>query len=140
MERCGVMEKYSWDFDEDAEIWHNEPYDKIDDCIVVAKEAVIDGDYQTDEPPTVVYIGENIPFIPTVDVERMLENVEEQACDYVAIGGDWQAYNYKQKEELQELENSMNNVLHAWLKKYGYYPNFYSIEKIKEYSLKEGEE
>ena len=68
------------------------------------KEAVIDGDYQTDEPPTVVYIGENIPFIPTVDVERMLENVEEQACDYVAIGGDWQAYNYKQKEELQELE------------------------------------
>ena len=38
MERCGVM-KYSWDFDEDAEIWHNEPYDKIDDCIVVAKRS-----------------------------------------------------------------------------------------------------
>lgn len=135
-----MMEKYSWELDGNAERWYNDTHDNIDDCITDAKEAVIDGDYQTDEPPTVVYIGENIPFIPTVDVERILDNVEEQAYDYCGdIDGDWAAYNYKKKEELQELEDSINTILHVWLKKYGYYPNFWRIENVKEYPLRSGE-
>lgn len=131
-----MMEKYSWDFNKNAEIWYNETYDTVDDCIADAVEtAKEDGeDYDT------VYVGENIPYIPSIDAESILDALQEQAYDFAGeIGGDWCAYNHKQTEELEELSELLSTVVCDWMKKYGYYPTFYAIEKIKPYPMPKGE-
>lgn len=130
------MKKYSWNFNRDDELWYNGSEDSIEDCIEAAKQVVTDEDYQTDEPPQKVYIGENIPYIPAVDVESILEHLQEQAYDQCGeVGYDWDAYDHKKKEEMQELEEKLNEVVSEWLKKYNYYPNMWNVENIKEHYL-----
>lgn len=133
-----MKNKYTWDFNKEAEIWYNDSFDTIEECIECAKKAVKEElDYE--EPPTTVFIGENIPFIPTVDVDSMLDRINEMAGDECGeVGGDWDAYDYKKKDEMEELRKNVDAVVIAWLKKYGRYPGFSSIDNIKEYSLCDG--
>lgn len=130
------VEKYSWDFDGEAENWGNEPYDTIEECIAAARQAVADQDYRTAAPPEVVHIGENIPFVPRVDAESMLESIEQDAADFAGdLGGNWNAFDPKKREELTELEDSLSQVVNKWLNKYGYEPSFYAVQNIKQYQL-----
>lgn len=130
------VEKYSWDFNEEAENWGNDPYDTVEECLAAARQAVAERDYQTDTPPEVVYIGENAPFVPRVDPDTVLEDIEEQAADFAGdLGGDWNASDYKKRDELTELADSLSRVVNEWLKKYGYEPNFYAVQNIKAYQL-----
>ena len=130
------MEKYSWNFNGDAENWGNDTHDTIDRCLADAREAVADGNYQEDETPTVVYIGQNEPFAPWVDAEMVLEALQEQAGDFAGeVGGDWDAYDCKKTDELNELSETLTAAVDAWMEKYGYTPHFWAINRIKEYLL-----
>lgn len=122
---------YTWSFDRDAEIWGNEEYDTVEACLYDAK-----GEARLDESQMAVYIGECVPFLPEADCTDILDRLEEQAGEMCGeVGGDWDAYNWNEKEELQELNDSLTTVVCDWLKKYGYYPGFYAIQNIREYLL-----
>jgi len=132
------MKKYSWNFNQDDEIWKNDDEDSIEECIAKAKQEILDCNYSEDEIPRLIFIGENIEFVPCVDIDLMLENIEEQANDHCGeVGYEWEAYNHKKFDETEELQDKINKVVHEWMKKYEYYPNFYSIENIKEYWLED---
>lgn len=122
---------YTWSFDRYADMWDNEEYDTAEECFNAAKE-----EGKLDECQTVVYIGECVPYIPEADCTDILDRLQEQAGEMCGdIGGDWCAYDWHKKEELEELNNSLTNIVCDWLKKYGYYPGFSSIQNIKEYRL-----
>ena len=130
------MEKYSWDFDGDAEFWNNDSHDTIEECVEDAIGAIVNGEHNYAETPTVVYIGENREFVPEVDGLQVLEALEEQASEQCGeLGGYWEASDWHKREEVEELEEELNRVVIAWLTKYGRMPNFYSVENVKEYPL-----
>lgn len=133
------MQQYTWSFDGDAEIWENENYDTIEECLEDAREAIIEdrrinGEFFDD--PEYVYVGEVKDFVPSVDALSVLERLEDQASDELGfIGQDWDAYDYTMKEEIQELEDAFTSVLHDWLRKHGRYPNMWSVDNIKQHQL-----
>ena len=128
------MEKYSWNFDEDAEFWYNDAQDTVEECIEDAKETIKENDEDWHDH---VYVGNNIPFVPVVDAESVLEDIQERASEFVGeVADDWDAFNYKKHDELDELSNALSVVVRDWMKKYGYYPHFYAVENIKSYPLK----
>lgn len=124
------MEKYSWNFDENAEEWRNDPYDTIEECIADAKE------YAKSDPDIwCVYIGENVPFVPTVDAEITLDRIADEAYEFCEFAEDWEVYDRKKTEELKELSEQLTTVVNAWLKKYNREPNFWQVQNIKCYSI-----
>lgn len=133
------MQQYSWSFDGGAEIWENENYDTIEECLEDAREAIIEdrrinGEFFDDQEH--VYVGEVKDCVPTVDALSVLERLEDQASDELGfIGQDWDAYDYKMKEEIQELEDALTSVLHEWLRKHGRYPSMWSVDNIQQYQL-----
>lgn len=127
------MEKYSWNFYGDAEEWRNDPYNTITKCISVAREA----EPAEEEPRKYVYVGENVPFIPTVDAYTVLEQIGENAYEFCESAEDWYPQDAGQ-EELDELSGHLTEVVQTWLKKYHREPYFWQVQNIKRYPL-EGE-
>lgn len=132
---------YTWSFDRDAEIWNNATFSTVKECIEEAVE--ISKDYGIYNPaPTKVYVGECDEFVPCVDGERVLEQLEQDAADECGeVGEDWNAFEYGTKKgvkEISELDEALTAATVEWLKKYGYHPTFYSVENIREYPLQEG--
>ena len=126
------MNKYYWSFDGDAELWNNSA-NSVEDCIF---QANTENGYDGYEHET-VYIGESVPFVPTVDAESVLEQIQADACEFAGeIGEEWNAYNYKKMDEIAELNDALTKVVHDWMRKYGYYPNFSQVNNIKPYPLK----
>ena len=124
------MNKYSYNFDENAEAWYNDSHDTIEECIDEARK--YDDSYDT------VYVGENIPFVPTVDAELLLDRISEEAYEFAGdFAENWYGYDYNKRGELDELSNELSKVVHAWMKKYGYYPEFWQVTNIEPYPLKE---
>lgn len=123
------MEKYSWSFKEHNEIWSNGA-GSIKACLCQVRQAAA-----ADE--NVVYVGENIPFIPTVSAESILEDLEAQASDFGGeIGEDWEAFDCKtMQKEVDELSEQLGAIVVEWLKKHGREPNFYQVENIKPHTL-----
>lgn len=132
------MDKYSWNFNEDAERWF-ESADSIAECIADARAAVESG--ECDQADT-VYIGVNVPFIPSVDAESVLETVEEDAYEFCELAEDWSACDRKMKDELEELSDTLSAAVKAWLKKNGREPDFYAVQNIRAHALyqKKGEQ
>lgn len=130
--------EYAWNFNKDAEVWANDTFTTIEECIkdarrIISEEAHYTIDY---EAPSVVYIGEVIPFIPTVDCTDILDRMEEDAFDHCGEAAElWETYDYKKKDEIDELDQKLTDVVLEWLKKYNREPHIYNIQKIKEYSL-----
>lgn len=128
------MDKYSWSFDRDAEIWCAGE-STIRKCLAAAKEATKEyGVYN--KAPSVVYIGENILYTPSVDAEDILDKIAEDAWDFAGEAAEgWDAYNSKKQDELDELSEQITKNVKQWLKKYKYEPNFCAIQNIRKYSL-----
>ena len=122
---------YTWNFDGDAEWCQNASFETVDECIEDATYQHPDEDYET------VYVGECVPFVPTVMAADVLDSLQGDAGDFAGeIGDEWSAYTWKNKEELNELSDALTSVVHEWMRKYGYYPNFYAIQNIREYPMR----
>lgn len=121
--------RYTWNFNKNAEIWLNEQCDAVDECIQAATK-------DTDNHQTAVYIGECVQYTPEADCTDIIDRMQEQAGDTCGeVGGDWEAYDWHNKDELEELNNTLMAAVCDWMKKYGYYPTCHSIQNIKEYML-----
>ncbi|WP_313292601.1 hypothetical protein [Faecalispora jeddahensis] len=125
------MEKYSWNFNKDAENWYNDPCNTIGECLVAAREA----ESAEEEPRSCVYIGENVAFVPTVDAETVLEQIACEAYDFCELAEDWDIYDRKKQDELNDLSEQLTSVVQAWLKKYKREPSFWRVESVRRYIL-----
>lgn len=84
---------------------------------------------ENDEVVT-IYYGQEQDYIPSVNAERVLEDISENA--YSEVGDYSESYLYDiPSEELEELEQSLNEVLEKWIKKYKHEPDFYTIQNEK---------
>lgn len=123
-----MNKEYTWNFNKDAELWNNEIFATVGDCINDAR------DYMTAE--SVVYVGEVVTFGISVDSEIMLDALEEEAFEFCGESSEgWNAYDHKKRDEINELNEQLSEIVSAWMKKYGYEPYFYAVENIKEFRL-----
>jgi len=131
------MKKYAWNFDSDAELWYNDNFDTIEECISAAKESIKSGN---EDLRDIVYVGETNSFIPHVDAEWVLDQLVEDAAEFAGeVSDGWDAYDYKKKSELEELSEALSKCVLEWLKKYGREPEFYAVENIHSYALNDME-
>lgn len=73
-------------------------------------------------------------FKPHIDAENVIEEIQQNAYDN---GGEY-AETYLddvKREHRDELEEKLNEVLSNWINKYGYTPDFYSVEDVETYRL-----
>ena len=118
---------YTWSWD--SEEWSNSEFDTIEECIEDAAHGMIL------EPNDYIYVGTIEPFIPHIEAEDVLEDMMDVAYNkYDEASFTWEAYDYKEVEELDELTNNLNQVILDWLNKYNRMPHFgavINIEKVQ---------
>lgn len=126
------MKEYSWNFHEDDELWYNDPCDTIEGCLSEAARQADEDDLKSG----VVFIGMNEPFEPNVYAEFVLDQITSDAYEFAGdVVDGWDAYNMKNRGELDELSETLTKAVREWMRKYGYYPNFYQITGVKKYTL-----
>lgn len=122
MEKCWIAELTEID----SETWCNDlecdsREAAIEEGMILAKE----------EGVTCFRIAEATPCeIPSIDGEYIIEDVQNQLCNEVGeIAEDYLAG--VTKEQIEELEESLNAVFIKWNKKHGLEPNCYTIEEAE---------
>lgn len=75
-----------------------------------------------------LYIAEKEDFEPSISIDKVIENLQEQVYD--ELDDEDYLENLKDKEK-EELEESLNLVLKRFLKKYNLKPNNYLVKNKK---------
>lgn len=78
----------------------------------------------------VFYVGKIDRYVPSVDVDRVIENITENAYDEVGEFAEDYLDNVS-KEEYGFLEEKMNEVLHKWLDETKNHPTFWKIVGVE---------
>lgn len=115
---------YSYSFNE--ENFYGE-FDSIEEAIAEAKEDCCGDEFE-------VFIGENGEFKPSVDGERCMDMLREQAADECGECSDNYLYEIPKGAE-KELTDVLTEAFNKWAKKHGQEPNFYPVNNVKKYSL-----
>lgn len=132
----------------DDEIWWNDQFESREEAIadgVKQYKTALNGfatDLFDDDPERfpsdVFYIGECIRFVPTVDAERVLEQLEEDAYDECGEAAenflDW---NYITDDKIADLQENLQRELDSWLERYKCTPTFYSIENVEKIDVED---
>ena len=127
-----ITKRYTWNFNENAEVWENDCYDTIEECIQEAKkENELKGFVHE-----VVYVGETEPFRIRCYAESVLEQLEQDAYEQCGeVAQDWRTYDYEKDEDLLQLSDAITKVVTGWLEKKGRMPEFYGIRNVEGYWL-----
>lgn len=121
---------YTWETDPTYEMWRYDVFDTIEECLADAKE-----NHHVAEGET-IYIGECHPYIPTVNADNVLEDIEEIAYDeYGDTAETWQPSVDVSQDKIDELSEVLTSIVNKWLKDNHAEPDFYQIENIKEYTI-----
>lgn len=126
------MKQYTWETEQYADIWRSGVFDSVAGCLKEAKE-----DFGL-ALGTAIYVGEVTPFVPRIYATDVLDRLEDNASDECGeIGEEYEAYDRKEDTAiLNELSQKLTKVLTNWLRKYGKYPNFYTVSNVKKYEIK----
>ena len=99
------------------------------------EEAIKEGETEAREyEKDSFFVARAITFQPHIYAEDVIEEIQQNAYDN---GGEY-AETYLddvQRKHRDELEEKLNEVLSNWMNKYGYTPNFYSVEDVETYRL-----
>ncbi len=125
------MSKFTWEHNEDAELWQHDICETIEDCI---KDAVENYDKEIGD---IIYVGEPVDFTINVDSDRVLENLEEDAFDFAGEAAEsWEPLIEAKRENLDELSEQLSKVVEEWLVKHGMNPTFYQIANVRAVEIK----
>jgi hypothetical protein len=117
--------QYTWENKQDAEIWYNDRFDTIEECIKDARKNGV-------EPGTMIAIGLCEDYTPVINVDDVLERVGEDAYEEVGeVAEGWPAF--KSKEGFigsGSLEEKLNKVFNEWLEETNQVPGFYKIHPL----------
>jgi len=116
------------------EVWTGEYYDSKQEAIEEGKSELEDSNRIRIQKDKELIKSFNIGQVEEVyscgvDVDFILENVAENTVDGMEAGEDYLCD--VTNEHNAELEQELNDVLFAWMKKYNYEPNFFKIVNIE---------
>lgn len=124
--------KYTWEYNDNTELWYNDLFNTVEDCIADARD-----NYMVEMGETIA-VGEVVPYEPYVWACDVLDDIEENAYEECGeVAEDWDTYRWKDDEEiLGELSEKLTEIVRQWLKDHGRYPNFYKIENVRTVEIK----
>lgn len=120
----------------ESEIWSNSSeFDTKEEAVREGKKEVLsENKIMQKDAYVYFYVGMIEKVEPAgVDVEWMLENIAENTVDGMEVGEDYLCD--VAKEQQQELEEKLNEVLFSWMEKYKYNPTFFRIINIEKIML-----
>ncbi|MBK5242158.1 hypothetical protein [Clostridium sp.] len=117
-----------------SEIWAGDQFDTREEAIIAGREQVVEEQEEAFCNDSFI-IGQCEVVSPSgVDVDFILENVAENTTDEVGeVGEDY--LNDVISKHSEELEEKLNEVLFAWMKKYKYEPTFFQIKNAEKIEL-----
>lgn len=124
-----LIGKWMYNFGNE-EIWDGDCFDTKEDAINEAK-AELANDKPIREkrglkPIREFYVGRTEAVSPCgIDVDSILDGVAENTTEGNEAGEDYLCN--VTREDSDELEQKLNEVLFAWMKEHGYEPDFFSI-------------
>lgn len=126
---------YIWNEYEYDEVWCHDMFETKEECI---QDAI--GNYGI-KPGETIYIGKVYEYIPTADVDSMLENMEQDAYEECGDPAeDWYISSRKGNEEaFDELCDRVNAAVNEYLKKIGMIPHFYKIDNVHSFEISKDE-
>lgn len=120
------MDEGKWIYNTNEEVWMNcGPYDTKEEAIKAGKEEFGGNRYQ-------FFVGQinNMDIGVGVDVDMIIEDIAENV--YSEVGEAAECYlDDVGKEDLVELEDLLNDVLHQWMEKHDYKPNYFRVGNIE---------
>jgi hypothetical protein len=121
------LKKFTWSYNENDELWQHDDFDTKEECILDAKE-----NYQMKAGDSIA-IGVSVPFAPSIDGERILEQLEEDA--YEECGETSEGWIDYKKDNIERLSNTLTKCINDWLKDTKQEPTFYQIANIETVTL-----
>lgn len=117
-----------------TEIWTGEEFNTKEDAIRAGKEE-LNTEKLREFYSNQFQVGQVAEVFPSgVDIDFILENVAENTTNETGeVGEDYLCD--VEDEHRDELEEKLNEVLFAWMKKYKYEPDFYKIENVETIKL-----
>lgn len=117
------MKNYTWEYSQEEEIWRHDTFDTIEECVADAKE-----NYGLSNGS--VFVGECVLFDTYVNAYDVLEQLKQDAFDFAGECAEgWDLF--VNMAEVDELSESLTEVVKNWLKKYNREPSFYSVGNIR---------
>ena len=126
--------KYTWERYRDANIWMNEEFDSIQECIEDARSNGF-------EKGDTIFIGECKPVeITGIDFDSVLESVEQSVYEEVGqVSEGWTiGYirgNTARAAVLEKYDKKLLDLVMQYLEEIHEVPNFYKIINVKEYKV-----
>ncbi|QZY56691.1 hypothetical protein [Crassaminicella profunda] len=119
-----------------SDIWQGEKFDTREECIEEARKEVATTNksnkefgYKTIDKFRIGKTEDAGSY--GIDADDILERISENAYDDIGEVAEDYLTDVKPEHE-KELEEKLNEVLFAWMKKYKYEPSFYRIIDIEE--------
>lgn len=116
-----MSKEYTWSDNQTDEIWYNDRFDSVEDCI---KDAIKQGRGLGEQ----IAIGICEDYVPHVSVSTLLDQASEDAyeeCGEVAEG--WPGFGKNGYRDVEKLQEKINKVFNEWLKETDQVPTFYHI-------------
>ena len=126
--------KYTWERYRYADIWMNEFFDSVEECIEDARN-----NYEMDGKT--IYIGECKPVeITGIDFDSVLDSVELSVYDEVGeISEGWNigyiSGDTNRAAVIEKYDKKLLDLVMEYLKEINEVPNFYKVVNIKEYTV-----
>lgn len=125
-----LTDKYAYSFDKER--YYEGEYDSVEEAFMAAKEEAKNYPEGIED----VYIGRICKFVPVVDAARVIERLQDDACDEAnecsedyldCITGD----------EMRKLEAMLTETFNQWAAETHNEPILYIVKEIQEYSLED---
>lgn len=100
---------------------------------------LFDNDYYYNIVPDYFDVGKKRPYIPTIDVDDVIERLQEQAYDECGeLAEDFLDWRTMSKGNIEEdLREHLQVELDAWLKRHNLYPTFFTVIDIETINVKD---
>lgn len=127
-----MFKKYTYELNSSKDIWTNETFDTIDECIEDAKNNY---DLKIGDK---IYVGETESIDSCIDsidyADRIIGMIQEQVWDTVGeVSEDY--LNDITKEQEKQLNDKLVEVINTWLKETNNEPKYYNIISIQEVEI-----
>ena len=126
--------KYTWERYRDANIWMNDKFDSVEECIEDARN-----NYEMDGKT--IYIGKcESVSIGGIDFDSVLDSVEQDMYDQVGEASEGWNIGYirgnpDRAAVLEKYNKKLLDLVMEYLEEIHEVPKFYKVGNIKEYTV-----